>query len=80
MSVSMRRNMEKDGGWRMEDLALQTGGVYITSELGFHIRKVTREMLGTAHYVKVTGKQTMITGPEATGKDTETHSGTAVSF
>lgn len=49
--------------WRMEDLALQTGGVYITSELGFHIRKVTREMLGTAHYVKVTGKQTMITGP-----------------
>ena len=49
--------------WRMEDLALQTGGVYITSELGFNIRKVTREMLGTAHYVKVTGKQTMITGP-----------------
>lgn len=49
--------------WRMEDLALQTGGTYICKELSFHIRNITREMLGTAHYVKVTRNQTMITEP-----------------
>jgi len=49
--------------WRMEDLAVQTGGTYITKELGMNIRQVTREMLGTAEYVKVTSKQTVITGP-----------------
>lgn len=48
--------------WRMEDLAVQTGGVYITDKLGLDIRKVTRDMLGEADYVKVTKKRTVITG------------------
>lgn len=46
--------------WRMEDLATQTGGTYISKELGSEIREVTREMLGTAKYVKVTKRQTLI--------------------
>ena len=46
--------------WRMEDLAVQTGGVYISAELGGNIREVTREQLGTAGYVKVTRHQTLI--------------------
>ena len=48
--------------WRMEDLAAQTGGVFITKELGMDIRDVTRDMLGSAEYVKVTKNQTVITG------------------
>lgn len=48
--------------WRMEDLAVQTGGTYITKELGENIQEVTRDMLGTAAYVKVTRQQTIITG------------------
>ena len=46
--------------WRMEDLAVQTGGTYISKELGSSIREVTREQLGTAGYVKVTRHQTLI--------------------
>lgn len=46
--------------WRMEDLAVQTGGTYITKEHGFDIRQVTREELGTAKYVKVTRNRTII--------------------
>lgn len=46
--------------WRMEDLAVQTGGTYVTKELGLDIRQVTREMLGTAKHVKVTKQRTVI--------------------
>ncbi len=49
--------------WRMEDMAVQTGGVCVTAELGLDVRKVTRDMLGTAKHVKVTRQQTVITGP-----------------
>lgn len=49
--------------WRMEDMALQTGGMYITKELGLHIRDVTRAMLGTAQKVVVTQNRTTIIGP-----------------
>lgn len=48
--------------WRMEDLAVQTGAVFVTSELGMNIREVTREMLGSADQVKVSHKQTIISG------------------
>lgn len=48
--------------WRMEDLAVQTGGTYITKELGRDIREVTREDLGAAEYVKVTRDRTIIMG------------------
>lgn len=48
--------------WRMEDIAVQTGGVYVSAEKGMDIRKVTRDMLGSADYVKITRRQTVITG------------------
>ncbi|MCD8217848.1 MAG: chaperonin GroEL [Clostridiales bacterium] len=48
--------------WRMEDMAIQTGGTFITKEMGMDVRKCTLEMLGTAEYVKVTKQQTVITG------------------
>ncbi len=48
--------------WRMDDLTVQTGGVYIRKKMGLDVTQVTREMLGTAEHVKVTTKQTVITG------------------
>lgn len=57
--------------WRMEDLALQTGGVYISKEMGLNIRNVTREMFGTARHVKVTRTQTVITGAGGDPKQIE---------
>jgi len=48
--------------WRMEDLAVQTGGMYITKDFGLDIRQVTRDMLGSAQKVKVTKDRTVITG------------------
>lgn len=49
--------------WHMEDLAIQAGGVFIAKELCMDVRKVTREMVGTAEYVKVTKQQTAMIGP-----------------
>ena len=48
--------------WRMEDLAVQTGGVYITTEAGLSLRDVTREELGFAEHITVTRNRTAITG------------------
>lgn len=48
--------------WRMEDLAVQTGGAYISDKFGLDIRKVTREQLGTAASIRITKQQTVITG------------------
>lgn len=49
--------------WRMEDLAVQTGGFFITKELKMDIRAVTREMVGSAGHVTVTKNRTVITEP-----------------
>lgn len=58
--------------WRMEDLAIQTGGEYFNKTLGQDIRQITREQLGSADYIKVTKDQTVITGaggdPKAVAK------------
>ncbi|MBO4352440.1 MAG: chaperonin GroEL, partial [Eggerthellaceae bacterium] len=55
--------------WRMDDMAVQTGGSYITTEAGVSLRDVTREMLGEAERVTITPKRTSIVGakgdPEA---------------
>ena len=48
--------------WRMDDIAVQTGGMYVSEEMGLSIRDVTREMLGSADRVKVTRKRTIISG------------------
>lgn len=47
---------------RMEDMAVQTGGVYVSAEKGMAIREVGRDMLGSAEYIKITRRQTVITG------------------
>ncbi len=49
--------------WRMADMALQTGGVYVTKELCMDIRNVTRDMLGTAEKITVTQNRTTMIGP-----------------
>lgn len=49
--------------WRMQDLALQTGGVFIAKDSYLHLKDVSREMLGTAAHVKVTMTQTIISEP-----------------
>ena len=48
--------------WRMDDLAVQTGGMYVTAEGGLSLRDVTREMLGSAERVVVDRKRTTILG------------------
>ena len=58
--------------WRMDDIAVQTGGMYVSEEMGLSVRDVTREMLGSADRVKVTRKRTIISGshgdPDAIAK------------
>ncbi len=49
--------------WRMADMALQTGGIYVTKDLCLDIRNVTRDMLGTAQKVTVTQNRTTMIGP-----------------
>lgn len=49
--------------WRMTDMALQTGGTFITKELCMNIRDVTRDMLGTAQKATITLNRTTIVGP-----------------
>ena len=86
LALVMRNKLEGDMGvacvlapaygegrrWRMDDIAVQTGGMFVSEEMGISIRDVTREMLGSADRVKVTRKRTIIQGghgdPEAIEK------------
>ncbi len=47
---------------RMSDLALLTGGVFITEETGLSLRETTLDMLGNAQYVRVEKQNTVIVG------------------
>ncbi len=49
--------------WRMADMALQTGGTYVTKEMCLNIREVTVDMLGTAEKAIITQNRTTILGP-----------------
>ena len=53
----------------LEDIAILTGGTYIASDLGYDLKAVTVDMLGTAKSVKVGKESTTIIGgagdPEA---------------
>ena len=49
--------------WRLDDMAVQTGGTFISKKMGLTLQEATLDMLGTAAYVKVTKNQTVITGP-----------------
>ena len=53
----------------LEDIAILTGGTYIASDLGYDLKAVTVDMLGTAKSVKVGKENTTIIGgagdPEA---------------
>jgi len=47
---------------RMDDLALLTGGIFITEETGLSLRETTLDMLGSAQYVRVEKQNTVIVG------------------
>lgn len=47
---------------RMEDLAILTGGTFISEELGFSLEEATLDMLGSAKHVTVGRKNTEIVG------------------
>ena len=53
----------------LEDIAILTGGTYVASDLGYDLKTVTLDMLGTAKSVKVGKENTTIIGgagdPEA---------------
>lgn len=46
--------------WRMSDLAVQTGGVFIEKDGGISLHDVDRSMLGSARLVRVDRKRTTI--------------------
>ena len=48
--------------WRLEDLAVQTGGRYVSSEKGDTLKDVKLEDFGSCSYVRVSKNQTVITG------------------
>ena len=76
LGLVMRNKLEGDMGvacvlgpaygegrrWRLDDIAVQTGGMFVSEEMGISIRDVTREMLGSADRVKVTARRTIISG------------------
>lgn len=48
--------------WRMDDLAVQTGGIFVAKGSGLSLRDVDRSVLGSAKSVHVDGKRTTILG------------------
>lgn len=44
----------------MEDIAVQTGGVFVSSSMGYRVKKVVLSQLGTARAVHVGPKETVI--------------------
>ncbi|MBR2748724.1 MAG: chaperonin GroEL, partial [Firmicutes bacterium] len=46
----------------LEDIAVLTGGTYISTDLGYELKEVTPDMLGTAGTVKVDKEHTTIVG------------------
>lgn len=44
----------------LEDIAILTGGTVIASDLGYELKEVTVDMLGTAATVKVDKENTVI--------------------
>lgn len=62
MAAIVAPNYGEGREWRMEDLAVQTGGSYVSDKFGLDLRKVTRDQLGTAKDIRITKGQTVITG------------------
>lgn len=55
----------------MEDLAILTGGIVISEELGYDLKEATLDMLGQASSVKVDKENTVIVGGAGKKKDIE---------
>lgn len=53
----------------LEDIAILTGGTYIAEDLGYDLKTVTVDMLGTAKSVKVSKEYTTIIGGGGNKKD-----------
>ena len=56
----------------LEDIAILTGGVVISEELGYDLREATADMLGTAATIKVDRENTVIVGGGGAAEDIET--------
>ncbi len=59
--------------WRLQDLAVQTGGNFISKELGMRLEDAHIADLGTAEYVKVAKKETIILGAGGDPKKVKEH-------
>ncbi|MBR0373628.1 MAG: molecular chaperone GroEL [Mogibacterium sp.] len=57
--------------WRLEDMAVQTGGRFISKDKGDSLRDVTRNDLGGADHVSVSKRQTIISGGHGDPKAVE---------
>ena len=57
--------------WRLDDIAVQTGGAFISEEMGLSVRDVTADLLGSADRVKVTRRRTIISGGHGDQKTIE---------
>ena len=55
----------------LEDIAVLTGGTYISSDLGYELKDVTLDMLGSAKSVKVDKDNTTIVGGAGNAADIE---------
>lgn len=49
---------------RMDDLAVFTGGVFVSEEMGYELRNATLDMLGSADTATITRSSTVIVGGE----------------
>ena len=53
----------------VEDIAILTGGIVISEDVGYDLREATIDMLGTAATVKVTKERTVIVGGAGSKED-----------
>ncbi len=44
----------------LQDIAIVTGGTVVSEELGYDLKSVSMDMLGTAHSVKISKENTVI--------------------
>ena len=55
----------------VEDIAIVTGGVAVSEELGYSLKEITTDMLGRAATVKITKENTVIVNGAGNPKDIE---------
>lgn len=72
LTIAVNPPMYGEGrDWRLEDLAIQTGGTFISSKLGKTLKETHRSDLGRAEYIKVSRRQTVIMGAKGDPQEIE---------